>query len=221
MTGCHMTACHIYFGGFFMIKSTFYNLPEEKRQRITDAIFNEFAGSSGERVSINNIIKNANISRGSFYQYFDDKVDLVEVMTRSFINFSLEKATEVISRTHGDIFVTYDLLFEILCECSKDTKQSIIMKNLIKNIKANDSLVSEYFINRFKGVAELVSVTNNFDRSNLKYTSDEDVKCLSQILTQVLKNAVFNVFVIGKPFDEVHREYHRKLEIIKTGAIAD
>ena len=77
------------------------------------------------------------------------------------------------------------------------------------------------FINRFKGVAELVSVTNNFDRSNLKYTSDEDVKCLSQILTQVLKNAVFNVFVIGKPFDEVHREYHRKLEIIKTGAIAD
>lgn len=49
-----------------MIKNTFYNLPEEKRQRITDAIFNEFAGSSGERVSINNIIKNANISRGSF-----------------------------------------------------------------------------------------------------------------------------------------------------------
>lgn len=40
-----------------MIKNTFYNLPEEKRQRITDAIFNEFAGSSGERVSINNIIK--------------------------------------------------------------------------------------------------------------------------------------------------------------------
>ena len=105
-----------------MIKSTFYNLPEEKRQRITDAIFNEFAGSSGERFSINNIIKNANISRGSFYQYFDDKVDLVEVMTRSFINFSLKKATEVISRTHGDIFVTYDLLFEILCECSKVIK---------------------------------------------------------------------------------------------------
>ena len=131
-----------------MIKNTFYNLPEEKRQRITDAIFNEFAGSSGERVSINNIIKNANISRGSFYQYFDDKVDLVEVMTRSFINFSLKKATEVISRTHGDIFVTYDLLFEILCECSKDAKQSIIMKNLIKNIKANDSLVSEYFISQ-------------------------------------------------------------------------
>ena len=204
-----------------MPTETFLHLPEEKRKRITDAAIQEFSRVPLEEASIANIVKNAEIPRGSFYQYFDDKVDLVEVMTRSFINFSLEKATEVISRTHGDIFVTYDLLFEILCECSKDAKQSIIMKNLIKNIKANDSLVSEYFINRFKGVAELVSVTNNFDRSNLKYTSDEDVKCLSQILTQVLKNAVFNVFVIGKPFDEVHREYHRKLEIIKTGAIAD
>ena len=41
------------------------------------------------------------------------------------------------------------------------------MKNLIKNIKANDSLVSEYFINRFKGVAELVSVTNNLTEVTL------------------------------------------------------
>lgn len=40
-----------------MIKNTFYNLPEEKRQRITDAIFNEFAGSLGERVSINQYYK--------------------------------------------------------------------------------------------------------------------------------------------------------------------
>lgn len=204
-----------------MIKQTFYNLPDKKRQRITDAIFNEFAGSSGEKVSINNIIKNANISRGSFYQYFDDKVDLVEVLTRSFIDLSVEKTTELIAHTHGDIFVTYDLLFEILCECSQDTKQRIVMKNLFKNIKANDSLVSEYFINRFQGVAELVKVTNNFDRSNLKFTSDKDIECLSQILTQVLKNAIFNVFVIGKPFEEVHSDYHRKLEIIKKGAVAD
>lgn len=204
-----------------MIKQTFYNLPEEKRQRITDAIFNEFANSAGEKVSINNIIKNANISRGSFYQYFDDKVDLVEVLTRSFVDFSIEKATELISHTHGDIFVTYDLLFEIFCECTKDEKQKIVMKNLIKNIKANDNLVSEYLLNRFKGAAELINIAKNFDRSNLKCNSDTYVEALSQILTQVLKNAVFNVFVIGKPFDEVHKDYHRKLDIIKTGAIAN
>ena len=70
-----------------MIKKTFYNLPEEKRQRIIDAIMNEFSGSPSEKVSINRIIKEANISRGSFYQYFDDKVDLVEILTRTFGKF--------------------------------------------------------------------------------------------------------------------------------------
>ncbi|MGN1396313.1 MAG: TetR/AcrR family transcriptional regulator, partial [Lactococcus garvieae] len=61
-----------------MIKKTFYNLPEEKRQRIISAIMQEFASSSTEKVSINRIIKAANISRGSFYQYFEDKSDLLD-----------------------------------------------------------------------------------------------------------------------------------------------
>ena len=59
-----------------MIKSTFYNLSDAKRERVIRAIMQEFAGNESEKVSINRIIKNADISRGSFYQYFDDKSDL-------------------------------------------------------------------------------------------------------------------------------------------------
>ena len=44
-----------------MIKKTFYNLPEEKRQRIITAVMNEFSSSATEKVSINRIIKAANI----------------------------------------------------------------------------------------------------------------------------------------------------------------
>ena len=77
-----------------MIKRTFYNLPEQKRQRIIDAIVEEFSSSSTEKVSINRIVKAANISRGSFYQYFDDKVDLVEVLTKSFVDLSIEGANK-------------------------------------------------------------------------------------------------------------------------------
>lgn len=56
--------------------SVFYNLPEEKRQRIAKAAMEEFASTSYEASSINNIIKRCNISRGSFYQYFESKEDL-------------------------------------------------------------------------------------------------------------------------------------------------
>ena len=55
----------------------FYRLPEEKRRTIRNAAFHEFARVSVEKVSINQIIKEAEISRGSFYTYFEDKWDVL------------------------------------------------------------------------------------------------------------------------------------------------
>ena len=46
---------------------TFTNLPAEKRKTILDAARAEFSRVSIEEASINRIIKDAKISRGSFY----------------------------------------------------------------------------------------------------------------------------------------------------------
>ena len=70
-----------------MPKKTFYNLPEEKRKKILDAACSEFLRVPYEEVSINQIIKIAQIPRGSFYQYFDDKDDLFDY----FIHIYKEK----------------------------------------------------------------------------------------------------------------------------------
>ena len=99
-----------------MIKKTFYNLPEEKRQRIISAVMNEFSSSATEKVSINRIIKAANISRGSFYQYFDDKVDLVEVLVKTFADISVEGGRKALEYSNGDIFYTYEKLFDIIAD---------------------------------------------------------------------------------------------------------
>ncbi len=202
-----------------MIKKTFYNLPEEKRQRIISTVMNEFSSSATEKVSINRIIKAANISRGSFYQYFDDKVDLVEVLVKTFADISVEGGRKALEYSNGDIFYTYEKLFDIIADFGRDKKQKMILKNLMKNLRANDDLISEYLINRFEGLAPFREFSNRFNRDNLKYKSDEDVQCLSQILTQVLKNAIFDVFVAGMDCDKVRKNYLRKLEIIKSGAV--
>lgn len=55
---------------------TFFNLPEAKRQRLMDAVWQEFTTVSYNEASINKIIQAAEISRGSFYQYFAGKQDL-------------------------------------------------------------------------------------------------------------------------------------------------
>lgn len=60
-----------------MASERFLKLDKEKRERILSAAREEFSSVPYEDASINKIIKNAGISRGSFYTYFDDKEDLL------------------------------------------------------------------------------------------------------------------------------------------------
>jgi AcrR family transcriptional regulator len=59
-----------------MPKETFYNLPDEKRKLIEDTAITEFAANGFDKASINTIVLNAGIAKGSFYQYFTEKKDL-------------------------------------------------------------------------------------------------------------------------------------------------
>jgi len=59
-----------------MPTSTFFNLPEGKRERIFQAAANEFARRNIEEAKLSNIVEAAKISRGSIYQYFNGKEDI-------------------------------------------------------------------------------------------------------------------------------------------------
>ena len=202
-----------------MIKKTFYNLPYEKRKRITDAVIKEFMERPNEKVSINRIIKTAEISRGSFYQYFDDKVDLIEIITKTMFEESSNKAKEILKLSCGDLFVMYIKMFDYFDDYSSQKQTMKIMRNIVDSFKANDDLVSEYLKNRFN-----IALSNNeiylmVDRQNLKFQDNESVKCLIEILTQVLKNAIFDVFVAGCDREEVRERLIKKIDIIKQGAV--
>ena len=59
-----------------MVHQTFYRLPDEKKERILRSAHREFTQHTYEKSSINRILDDARIPKGSFYQYFDDKSDL-------------------------------------------------------------------------------------------------------------------------------------------------
>ena len=59
-----------------MPKETFKNLPEEKRLLIEKVAISEFGAFGYDKASINRIVENSHIAKGSFYQYFEDKKDL-------------------------------------------------------------------------------------------------------------------------------------------------
>ncbi len=64
------------YWGDILATQTFKNLNIDKKQKIIDAAIEEYARTVPEHVNIQNIIKQAGIPRGSFYQYFNNKEDL-------------------------------------------------------------------------------------------------------------------------------------------------
>src|SRR5688572_20219346 len=59
-----------------MPKSTFFGLPEERRDRLVREAIAEFADRTYAEASLSQIARRARIPKGSFYQYFEDKLDL-------------------------------------------------------------------------------------------------------------------------------------------------
>lgn len=63
-------------GWCFMPKDTFFNLPEDKQERIFKESIREFAHKGFEKGNIGEIAKKAGVAKGSMYQYFEDKKEL-------------------------------------------------------------------------------------------------------------------------------------------------
>jgi AcrR family transcriptional regulator len=78
-------------------KDTFNNLSVDKKRKIFDAAVKEFSTKRFSEASINQIVKTAEIPRGSFYQYFNDKEDIYLYM---FDRISMEKR-EVARHSEG------------------------------------------------------------------------------------------------------------------------
>ncbi|MCK9296206.1 MAG: TetR/AcrR family transcriptional regulator [Desulfobulbaceae bacterium] len=57
-------------------RTTFSNLPPEKQEKIVDAAVREFARHGYKKASINTIVRDAGIAKGSLYQYFHNKEEL-------------------------------------------------------------------------------------------------------------------------------------------------
>ncbi|MBU0908863.1 MAG: TetR/AcrR family transcriptional regulator [Proteobacteria bacterium] len=56
-----------------LARTTFSNLPPEKQEKIVAAAVGEFSRHGYKKASINTIVRDAGISKGSLYQYFHNK----------------------------------------------------------------------------------------------------------------------------------------------------
>lgn len=61
-----------------MPKSTFFNLAEDKRAPLVEALLDEFATRGYRHASLDRIARAGGVSKGSLYQYFSNKADMYQ-----------------------------------------------------------------------------------------------------------------------------------------------
>ena len=76
----------------------FHNLDEDKQRRIMDAALEEFVAHGYEGASLNRIIQQSEMSKGSFYYYFEDKADLLVTILRRELPLGQLLGQQVLSR---------------------------------------------------------------------------------------------------------------------------
>ena len=91
-----------------MPKQTFFNLNADKRKRIEDAATKEFAEYGFHGARLNNIVQNAGIAKGSFYQYFEDLDDLFLHLIKTHIVLKLNAIQELLDQNNdADLFTKF------------------------------------------------------------------------------------------------------------------
>jgi AcrR family transcriptional regulator len=93
-------------------RDTFFNLPQDKRDKIIDLALDEFALHDYRTASLSRIVEKAGIAKGSMYQYFDDKKELYLYLVKlsaetkfGFIDSSIDEGA-----ADSDFFEKYKMI---------------------------------------------------------------------------------------------------------------
>ena len=194
-----------------MPKSTFYNLNEEKREKIKKALKNEFTKHTFEKASISNIIEEAKIPRGSFYQYFEDKEDALKYIIEDFVNDEKEKIKELLIQNKGDIFLTTLDLYSYFVDKNYHEKEVKLFQNIINKLRnENVNIYKNIKLKKFTDLKDNEKRNCYINTSLLAIENEEDIQYMLRILTCILRAEIMDVMQ-----KKVSKE-KRKRRIIKT-----
>ena len=108
----------------------FNKLPEEKKKAIRDAAMEECIRVPFEKVSLNKIIQNAGISRGSFYTYFEDKRDVVRYIFSDTADKLKDFWTTSVVSNGGDLWSASEELLDQAITFSQKGKTFQMLQSL-------------------------------------------------------------------------------------------
>ena len=197
-----------------MPKETFLKLSKEKQQKVINAAKKEFARAPIENVSIKNIVEEADIAGGSFYQYFESKEDLLIYILRENSEKLNTKLKDKVKETNGDIFKLYIFLYDSMIEEFTNNPDQELFKQIFINLKSSDENVFDLV--RKTKPQDIIEYYEQIDKNNLKIENHEDLVIICDMLNVITRRALIKNFK-NKSKEDCRKMFLKEIEYLKYG----
>ncbi|MDP4087090.1 MAG: TetR family transcriptional regulator [Bacillota bacterium] len=200
-----------------MPKPTFLNLSKEKQELLINAAKKEFSRVPLHEASISNIIKDAGIPRGSFYQYFEDKEDIFFFLFDEDSRRVNELFISIIKINNGDLFASFVDLFKSILISFDEPGNRQYIKNIFLNMnyKIEKTFTKNFFEENVKShFSELNGLLNS---ENLNITSEEEMFHILKIMIVVMIQNLVHVFATELPIHEAMATFSLEIDLLKKG----
>ena len=199
-----------------MPTSTFFHLPEEKREKLLQAARREFARAPYADVSINRIIHAAGIPRGSFYMYFADKEDLFLFLTGEYGQRLTGLMDRLLKRREGDLFGAFQDLFDFVMDYCRGPEADGTITNLVDIFRRNAGVRHDTLLPSLRPEALIGRFASAVDADRLFLRKPGDLSEIIHVLMGVTGQTLSAAIQSEHPEAERAR-YRNLLEILKRG----
>ncbi|MEG0295727.1 MAG: TetR family transcriptional regulator [Clostridium sp.] len=202
-----------------MPTQTFFNLQKDKQNKIIDVSKKEFSNYSFYDASINRIIKDAGIARGSFYQYFENKEDLFIYILDKYKSSMLEW---ILKNFKGEKYDIFELHLEIYNYVTEDASKGPDREFIITTISNMDVKLTSHLLG-FMTPEDLHKDLHHFEFlvniDDLAIYSPSDMINLNQILMSIMMNQIVLFFSNKVSSEKCKEDLLNKFNIIKYGVL--
>lgn len=198
-----------------MPSATYNNLPKDKKDRIFNAGVLEFNYHDYNDASVNTIVRIANVSKGSFYQYFTDKNDFYWFIVMKVIFGQVESYNVLLRTNKGDFFKSEEDLFLHILELFDISKY----KNLIKHVYKTSymELASRLSSKANTIYIDMYDLLMSFGFKGYNIKSKEDFLIVFNMLRNIANNTIMTMINENLSKLATKNLYSTQLEVLRLG----
>ena len=196
-----------------MPKELYFKIDEEKRDRIYQAAFQEFSNNKFNEASINQIVKNSDISRGSFYQYFEDKQDIYFYILDTILEKETYSYIEDLLQMENNVFDIFKKLLKFNLDLISTSKYSDFFEKLYLSLDYEISHHLNKKINQIK--AEMLQYKSENIFKKTVYKNKQHIRELINLLQMINKDLICRKVFENIDDKNIMRVYDIRIEILK------